>query len=471
MGSHGVHPNLSNGAGVGGGIQSPGQSGVSLEAGGPPQRGVPAGGGRGGDSQARGRGHGAGRGGRGRSARGGIPPPFRPPGVRSGTSGLGGPSYTQGGLPSAQSHHIDVVDSRSKATAGQIPIPPPTQAVIKAKPTRKADSETPPAFPDPALVNNLVVAYMDSLRHAPAPSTHPNPPRKKAPQVTYEYEADPAEPTLVKCTIRLPAESNAIRKVFVSAPAEKTAARKLAAADVMHELWRAGDVDDSYRAESYGTAPVPIAVSDSIRVFPAKTPDFFDACEAILAKGPLENSRTWHPTLVTLPPLLPDLDESNASPLRPLRPLIMLTPLPLPRFSAQTPLRLFQPHMTKPSPVDLKALPPITLSTTEHAMGDHYTRRLFRSILNRPILLEEGRLLVHLFLPPTETLDGVNWVEVVEAQGEAYEPWPSHDLDTLKLQATDAMTTGKNEFSRRYEVKAVRPDLSPLSSPDDSPVR
>jgi hypothetical protein len=439
------------------------------------QRGDGPGSSRGGGAQARGRGQGAARGGRGR----GIPPPFRPPaGVPSGLgSGLlpGSQGVSQ---PPRNSHQPGAVGIPTRPLAPQASARPPAPALPpsaapKAKPTRKADSETPPAFPDPALVNNLVVAYEDSLRRAPpAPTSNPNPPKKRPPQVTYEYDvADPAAPTLLRCTIRLPPESNASQRVFVSAPAEKTAARKLAAADVMHELWRAGDVDDLYQAASHGSVPPPPkAVAEGTAVFPAKTPEFYDACETILAKAPVEDNRLWHPTLVTLPPLLADPVNRNAPPPLPLRPLLMLTALPLPEFSALTPLKLYQPYSTTPSAVTLTALPPIALSAAEHAMADHYTRRLFRAILNRPLLLEEGHLLVHLFLPPTGTLDGVKWEEVLEAQGEAYEPWQWRDIDALKAQAKDAMTTGKNEFGRRFEVKAVRPDLSPLSSPDDSPV-
>ena len=415
----------------------------------------------GGGAQARGRGQGAARGGRGRGSGAGCPPPFRPPATVP--SGFG---------PPGQAAMFGAAVAMTRPTARPPPLaltPPPVPP--KAKPVRKADSETPPPFPDPALVNNLVVAYEDSLRR-PASTSHPNPPKKRAPQVTYEYApADPAEPTLVKCTIRLPPESNAICKVFVSAPAEKTAARKLAAAAVMHELWRAGEVDNSYRTGSHASAPPPPKiVGPGTNAFPVKTPEFYDACEAILNTGAVERSRIWHPTLVTLPPLPADPAEPNAPPPKPLRPLLMLTPLLLPTFSALTPLKLFQPHSTTASPVALTALPPIALSTAEHAMADHYTRRLLRAVLNRSLLLEEGRLLVHLFLPPTATHEGVDWDEVQEAQGEAYEPWQWRDLEAFKKQAADSMTTGKNEFSRRFEVQAVRPDLTPLSSPDDSPV-
>lgn len=351
------------------------------------------------------------------------------------------------------------------------PAPPPAP---KVKKERKPDSASPPPFPDPARLNNHVVTYVDSLRRRLPPGTS----RKKIPQVAYTYapapDADGAD--LVQCTLTLPAESGAAAKVFVSAPAERVAARLLAATAALHELWRAGEVNDEYEADKVNLPPPPpppVVRIDNIDTYPVKKPAFWDACEAELAKGLVDGAgRMWYPTLLTLPPLPVDPAEvSGEAPAKPLRPLLLLTPVPLPAFSPLTPLELFPPYSTTAHAVKLDRLPPVQLTTAQHAMVDHYTRRLLRAIMNRPFIVEEGHVLVHLVLPPTAALDAVDWDEVVEAQGEAFEPWQWKDVDALERQAKDAMTTGKNEFSRRHEVTAVRRDLSPLSSPDDSLVR
>lgn len=73
-------------------------------------------------------------------------------------------------------------------------------------------------------------------------------------------------------------------------------------------------------------------------------------------------------------------------------------------------------------------------------------------------------------LPPASRAM-VDWAEMDLSSEASFVPWKILDDAALDEQAKDAMACGKSEFSRRQKIVALRRDLTPDSSPADSPVR
>ena len=122
-----------------------------------------------------------------------------------------------------------------------------------------------------------------------------------------------------------------------------------------------------------------------------------------------------------------------------------------------------------------------------------YTVRLVRKITNKPFVCALDKMLY--FLAPLrknfdvevapskvsgptlqchfpEVGSFIPWDAVKVAGSETCVPLRTQDLQTLIEDCDDTLIQDRwTEFGRRYYAVRVRPDLSPLSKPEDSPVR
>ncbi|KAF8268238.1 hypothetical protein EI94DRAFT_1661195 [Lactarius quietus] len=159
-------------------------------------------------------------------------------------------------------------------------------------------------------------------------------------------------------------------------------------------------------------------------------------------------------------------------------PLVLLTRAPLPRMSG---LRLFDSGI----PITINLKQGASFAVDAERLDDlyHYTIRVYRSIVNKPLActLEE---MPHFLAPLKTSWLGFNhkqssrWVidEIVD-----YIPWDQVKLaahkwvtelstENLENSLQDAIIQDRwIEYTRRYYFIQVRRDLTPLSKPVDSP--
>lgn len=184
------------------------------------------------------------------------------------------------------------------------------------------------------------------------------------------------------------------------------------------------------------------------------------------------------------------------------RSILILTRLPMPHV---TNLEIFVE--TQRVEVTLTHYSSIDIPDSDTNAMNAYSLRLLRVITNRPLVLEpEETQLAYFFAPvsrawweqhgddpvratkrdrsvivpdslaPTSSFlpasrSMIDWEEIHASDGDLpVTKWSLNDPEAFAKETTDAMACGKSEFSRRYIVKALRRDLSPLSNPADSPV-
>jgi endoribonuclease Dicer len=202
--------------------------------------------------------------------------------------------------------------------------------------------------------------------------------------------------------------------------------------------------------------------------YPRKKPDF------------------WLNTMsVGIQPLYPTVISTNhadqAS--RPHAPILILTRQPLPALPS---FKLFFSGV----PAVVRFTRGTAFKVEESRLHDiyMYTIRLCRAIANKPFVCPLADM--PYFYAPL----GLAWNDIPNTQGNQWEPpnvvdhipWSlvslaartglvelrTENLETITSDIEDAVIQDRwVEFTRRYDAVRMRPDLTPLSKPVDSPVR
>ncbi|KAK7061646.1 hypothetical protein R3P38DRAFT_2494335 [Favolaschia claudopus] len=174
-------------------------------------------------------------------------------------------------------------------------------------------------------------------------------------------------------------------------------------------------------------------------------------------------------------PLIITVTHSNQPPHAP---LLLLTRFPLPNFP---PFKLF----VSSAPIVVETYRGTAFAVDNEKLSSlHiYTLRLCRAMANKPFncLIEE----MPYFLAPIsstwkpssqgadqrrEVADHIPWDLVAQAALSWTKPLRYGCLEDITGDVQDAVVQDRSaEMTRRYDVLRVRPDLSPLSHPEDSP--
>jgi hypothetical protein len=213
---------------------------------------------------------------------------------------------------------------------------------------------------------------------------------------------------------------------------------------------------------------------------PRKVPDFWWSCLPT----------TSGPFAVTVVQITPESAKDGPK-VPPYRPFCILTKrqIPLPQ-NGQFPIY----HDGVKMRVALQCAQPIQISTEKLELAHKASLKLIRQSVSHPLtsnIADTPYLILPLTLGAVAALEDswvapgargewphrhaldvaghIPWAEVTDYAGEPRAPlFEIDDPDRLDEQARDAYVTyPRSEFSRRYKVKAVRRDLSPLSMPDD----
>lgn len=204
------------------------------------------------------------------------------------------------------------------------------------------------------------------------------------------------------------------------------------------------------------------------RCYLRKKPDFWDNAISGL-------HRALYPTIIMT-------DAAPDSPL-PYAPILMLSWKPLPPLDS---IRLFFSGV--PGLVHFRPAEPFEVN--EDRLHDiyMYTIRLCRAIGNKPFVCSLENM--PYFLAPLMS----SWHDASNVSSATWElpsvadhiPWDAvklgaeHWVVPIRTDSVQALTNDMEnaviqdrgvEFTRRYDVVRVRPDLTPLSKPEDSPVR
>lgn len=163
--------------------------------------------------------------------------------------------------------------------------------------------------------------------------------------------------------------------------------------------------------------------------------------------------------------------------------LLFLTRLPLPRFD---PFKLF--HNGVPFKIRMVRAAPFEVDQNQLQLLHKYTLRLCRTISNKPFVASLEETLY--FLAPLAS----TWNESASESKDMWDlpdvgthiPWDSVVAATknwavaLRRESSESLISDIQdaviqdrwvEFTRRYYATRLRPDLNPMSKPDDSCVR
>ncbi|KAL5508450.1 DCL1_2 [Sanghuangporus vaninii] len=320
----------------------------------------------------------------------------------------------------------------------------------------------------------------------------------------FEYEElqdGPSSKTMYICTVLLPPGSP-LRRVSGSPSSSMSQARRLACYQTCYELYSRGILDyrlfprpplPSTRPQRavYISAKMIEQASDKeeeddqvfdptmqhhdktpgIHLYSRKRPDFWDNTLPIM-RGCL------YPTIV-----VPVVNSGSTEFGRMYAPMVILTRLPLP------PLSPFDIYFSgSPKKVFFKRGDAFEID--EDRLQDLYkfTVRIVRSITNKPYICALDS--VPYFLAPLprdfevdlhepddghrwefpNVVDHIPWDKVQLAASKPTVALNTQDLQTLMIDTEDAMIQDRwAEFTRRYYCVRMRPELTPLSKPEDSP--
>jgi endoribonuclease Dicer len=201
--------------------------------------------------------------------------------------------------------------------------------------------------------------------------------------------------------------------------------------------------------------------------YPRKKPDFWDAPET-------PRCDCLYPTVI----FTKYTDDSS----RPYGPLLILTRHPLPPLPS---FKLFFSNI----PGIIHFTTGASFEVDEERLADiHlYTLRICRAIANKPFVCPLEKMqyffapLSPTWNPPTDSsskkwkhpnvVKHIPWDLVTIAASSWVVPLASRNLRSMAKDVEDAVIQDRwVEFTRRYEVVRIRPDLTPLSKPVDSPV-
>ena len=225
------------------------------------------------------------------------------------------------------------------------------------------------------------------------------------------------------------------------------------------------DREDAIKRSPQG--PVAEGKSLGTHCYPRKKPDFWDQSAAA-------NCDRLYPTVIST-------SYSNNSS-QPYGPLLILTRRPLPPLPS---FSLFFSNI----PGTIHLTPGASFEVNDDRLEDiHlYTIRICRAVANKPFVCPLEKMqyffapLSPTWKPPTESsskkwkhpniVKHIPWDLVTLAANSWAVPLVSRNLRSMMKDVEDAVIQDRwVEFTRRYDVVRIRPDLTPLSKPKDSPV-
>jgi endoribonuclease Dicer len=275
------------------------------------------------------------------------------------------------------------------------------------------------------------------------------------------------------CTVSLPSLGQISGGRFPS----QSLARRDACYQMCLELFNAGLLDYTLfplppkiarhvPPTAQGTTPTDIeAKSIGTRCYSKKQPDFWSNTVAIPLGGLL------YPTIVSTN----HSDEVS----KPHAPMIILTRRPFPGLPK---FKLFFSGV--PAVVQLIQARPLSIEARQLRDLHMYTIRVCRAISNRPFVCPM-EVMPYFFAPLRSTwkeqdqasndlpsiADQVPWDLVALAAKSWVVALQTDPPEALTRDIEDAVVQDRwVEFTRRYDAVRMRPDLSPLSKPLDSPV-
>lgn len=177
---------------------------------------------------------------------------------------------------------------------------------------------------------------------------------------------------------------------------------------------------------------------------------------------------TLHPTIV----MTEQSDESS-----PYAPIVILTRRPLPELPS---FRIFLSGI----PASVQLIRGASFDVNEKKLRDlsRYTLRVCRTIANKPFTCSVAEMpyfvapLALGWTPPTgkdavSISDIILWESVTLAGGTWAVPLKFGPISEVAADFNDAVVLDRwTEFTRRYSVVKIRPDMTPLTKPDDSAV-
>ncbi|KAF7301346.1 hypothetical protein MIND_00699800 [Mycena indigotica] len=241
----------------------------------------------------------------------------------------------------------------------------------------------------------------------------------------------------------------------------KAHARRSACYNFCDALWRAGVLEpDAFLSplKSIAWHSSELASRDTslgVQVYPRKSPNFW-------SHSPLQELYLF-PTVI----IIPALKDKYA-------PLLLLTRQPLPTCPA---FNLFLDDVTVN--IEIVKYSPFTVEPKQLVLLHSYTLRLCRSVANKaftcpieamPYFLAPLQRPWERKSPHSIIHDDIPWQLVAEAAESWCKPLAYGPAHIVAADVNDAVLLDRaTELTRRYEALCVRPDLSPLSHPEDSP--
>lgn len=301
-----------------------------------------------------------------------------------------------------------------------------------------------------------------------------------------EHPGGPINSTFHSCTVCLPPGSP-VSKVLGPPCASILEAKRTACYRACQELMRKGSLDSTLfprllvkqDAQKTRLPPEGEDVGPSskrsgskahgVSKYNCKTPDFWDR---ILSTSDIPGN--LFPVIITTSSVSGSGQDPEYAP------LALLTRAPLPEIAG---MNLF--ISGSPSKVNILRGAPIAVDNSRLQMLHKYTIRLFRYVFNKA--LECPLQNTAYFLAPlkncwtlSETLscsalplieEHISWDAICSAIENITMPLNDLSLESLKFTTRDAIIQDRKvEFTRRFYAVQVRPDLTPLSKAEDSPV-
>lgn len=394
----------------------------------------------------------------------------------------------------------------STSTAGAIPPLPLRESVDPYRSDSDDEDDDPGNFvQDPTTSGRIyaqdavTVVYRFTSQLPTAGDTEE---RLNRPLFEYEELQDgPSSKTMYICTVLLP-PSSPLQRVSGSPSPSMSQARRMACYQTCYELYNRGVLDyrlfprpplPSTRPQraAYISAKMIEQSSDrededqifdpnlqmhdktpGIRLYPRKRPDFWVNSLPIM-RGCL------YPTIIA-----PLVDSGSAGVGSSYAPMVILTRLPLPPLS---PFGIYFSGVRKK--VHFKRGD--AFEVDEDRLQDLYkfTVRIVRSITNKPYICALDSMPFFLAPLPRDfevnlhelddghkwefpnVVDHIPWERVHLVASKPTVALNTQDLQTLMVDTEDSMVQDRwAEFTRRYYCVRMRPDLTPLSKPEDSPV-
>ncbi|KAJ7667934.1 hypothetical protein DFH06DRAFT_1183971 [Mycena polygramma] len=292
------------------------------------------------------------------------------------------------------------------------------------------------------------------------------------PSPIFDFKSQSSAPTassMYTCTVLLP--GTPAHSVSGEPCSSMAHAKRSACYNVCTKLAESGFLNpeafvlpprSSSRSESAHKMQEPTSVPYvGVQVYPRNVPLFWT--------NPTGAATSLFPTIITV----------NATSQPPHAPLLLLTRQPLPTFPS---FRLF--FSGTPVTIQTYRGAPFSIDTGKLLTLHMFTLRLCRAVVNKPFncpLEDMPYFLCSLsptWTPPhnigrwelSNVADHVPWDSVARGALSWCTPLKYGRSEDVAEDIEDAVIQDRStELTRRYDVLRVRPDLSPLSHPEDSP--